>query len=302
MKRLFSFATAAALITLSLSTAHSEVEGQASDTITYLGVSTFHLSPSLREHLEIMDGFGVQVLEVVADSPAEEADLRKNDILLKFKDQLLISPEHLSLLVRNEEDSSTVPLTLIRKGTETQVEVTLGKIEQSAPQIRRNHEDRRMSPEQWQDHLKSQQDYWEKWMNDRQTRREREASGPGNEAEREIVTGRPPAVSVTPGFPVRVFGTEGVLKIDNEQGEVSITHEGDGHRIQIKDADGREIYQGPYDADLGVEGLPEEARNHLNKMKLDNLELLTPRAIEEAPEKTSSPMPPPTGTPEEELL
>ena len=76
------------------------------EKITFLGVSTFHLSPSLREHLEIAEGFGIQVHEVMPDSPADLSGLKKNDILLRFNDQLLISPEHLSLLVRLEEGAT----------------------------------------------------------------------------------------------------------------------------------------------------------------------------------------------------
>jgi len=308
MKLSSRLAATVALVCLSLPNAYTNEGDEPVKTITYLGVSTFHLAQPLREHLEINEGFGVQVHEVIEDSPAEKAGLKKNDILLKFREQILISPEHLSLLVRNEENAAIVPLTLIRKGTEETVEVTLGKIEQTNPRIRPRPDERRMSPDQWQEHLKDQQDYWENWMTQRQPRRreipprregDREQE---DDRERRAVAGRPPAVSVSPGFPVRVFGTDGVIKIDNEQGEVLITHEGEGHRIVIKNAGGNEVYAGPYDADLGVEGLPEAARDQLEAMKLDNLELLAPRVPEEAPEKTSSPMPLPPEAPSEDLL
>jgi membrane-associated protease RseP (regulator of RpoE activity) len=277
-------------------------EREAKEKVTFLGVSTLHLAPPLREHLEIPEGFGIQIHDVVADSPAESAGLKKNDILLRFDDQALISPEHLSLLVRQKDASEQVKLTFLRKGAEETISVELGQIDEGAPRIRPRIDAHRLSPEQWQEHLKQQQDYWQHWMEKRQPERGQENRGGDRARPRPETSGRPPAVSVNPGFPVRVFGTEGVIKIDNDEGEVSITNEEDGHRIVIKDSRGEEVYSGSYNADLGIEGLPEEARDHLKKMKLDNLKILAPQIAEEVPEKTSSPMPPaPSGEPEEIL-
>ena len=53
---------------------------------TWLGISTHPLDPALGEHLEIPEGFGIQVVEVMPDSPADQAGLRGNDILLRFED------------------------------------------------------------------------------------------------------------------------------------------------------------------------------------------------------------------------
>ncbi len=105
--------------------------------------------------------------------------------------------------------------------------------------------------------------------------------------------GRPPAVSVNPGFPLRVFGTEGVLKIDNEQGELTLTREDETHTLHLKNAAGEVVYDGPFDPASGVAGLPREARDHLEIMKLGNFEIRLP----EPPEKESEEKPTP---PEEE--
>ncbi|MEM7601934.1 MAG: PDZ domain-containing protein [Verrucomicrobiota bacterium] len=284
--------------TVSLS-AESEPEEKG---ITYLGVSTFDVSPSLREHLEIAEGFGIQIHEVAGDSPAETSGLKKNDILLKYGEQKLISPEHLSLLVRSDTPDSTIQLTLIRRGAEENVKVVLGEIKRTTPAVRPRPDPSRMSPEQWQKQLKEQQDYWHRWMEKRQQSPKGEKSGLEAEKSPPKATGRPPAVSMNPGFPVRVFGTDGVIKIDNDEGEVSITQEGEGHQIVIKDSEGRDVYAGTYDADLGIDGLPEEAQSHLEKMKLNNLEILAPRKVERMPEKTSAPMPPLEDSVDKEML
>lgn len=91
----------------------------------YLGVVIAAVHPPLAEHLGLTEGFGLQVEHVASDSPAQAAKLQTRDILLKFDDQLLTTPEHLALLVKTKKGGDLVKLTLIRKGQEQAVEVTL---------------------------------------------------------------------------------------------------------------------------------------------------------------------------------
>ena len=288
---------------------------------TWLGISTHPLDPALGEHLEIPEGFGIQVVEVMPDSPADQAGLRGNDILLRFEDQRLISPEHLSLLVRTEKSGKKIALTLIRKGAEETVEVTLGEADENlfgpfdAPA--RHPHGYPMSPHfgqdpsQWQEQIRRQQDeilrQQKEWMERHRQDRPRETpapphpgpEGPGAKDEPRP-EGRPPAVSVSPGFPLRVFGTSGVLNIDNDHGELTLTRKDDEHHLVIKDAAGKVVYEGPFDPAKGVEALPKEAREQLEVMKLDNLEIKLPDMPEPLPEKTAEPNPEPkSGKPAE---
>jgi len=279
---------------------------QAEDRRTWLGVATTPVAPSLHRHLELADGFGVQIREVLEDSPAQKAGLRPTDVLVKFDDQRLTTPEHLSLLVRERAEGEKAPLTLIRKGKTETVSVTLGETD-AATLTRRgfpprgpadapprppafDHDD----PRKWQESMKRYQDQWRDWMERREKkptdRPPRRADGPRERVPHERKRddeGRPPAVSVTPGFPVTVFGSEGVIKIDNQEGEVTITRREGEHHIEIRSADGDLIHEGEYDPERGTKGLPAAAREQLEVMKLDNLEVLVPRAGD--PEKTSGP-------------
>lgn len=254
------------------------------ETRPFLGVATSPVAPSVREYLDLDEGFGIQLQQILPDSPAAEADLKKHDILVKFEDQLLISPEHLSLLVRTRSGNDSVDLTVIRKGKELNVSVKLSEKEESffSPRIERYR-----TPggpphsRHWQEHFKRQQDHWKKgWVPNSPGEKAAIADTPGLE-------GKPPAVSVRPGFPVSVFGTEGIMKIDNHEGEVTITEEDGKHRIEIEDAKGHLIHKGEFDPESGIEALPKAARDHLEKMKLENLEVLTPPPSK--PEKTSAP-------------
>ncbi len=299
---------------------------------TWLGVATSPVAPVLREHLELADGFGIQVEYVVEGSPAEKAGLTERDILTKLDEQLLTSPEHLAVLVRSMKKGDRITLTLIRKGAEQTVDVTLGENEvpvqpewprqygfqlAPSPENPRQWQFRGEFPlpegldnREWQESVRDYQDRLKDWMErshpqqlrPRDERPDRDAgqpprpprpalplpgkdearndrpSQPGKEDQPDAVpgdgAGKPPALSVRPGFPIEVFSGAGLIRIDNEQGEVSIQVKDGEHSIKIVNADGETVYEGAYDPEKGAEGLPEEARKQLKKMKLDDLELL----------------------------
>lgn len=275
--------------------------GKASDPVNpasglrpWMGIGTTPVASVLRDHLELDDGFGIQIQQVVEDSPAAKAGLRENDILTKFDDQLLISPEHLSLLVQRLKEGDTVTLTLIRKGAEQKIDVTLGGIEEDRFASHERIGNPHLPPpygRDWQEALQRQQDRWQDMI---QRNFPESLEEPDVQKDQDAAPQAPPAVSVRPGFPVHVFGSEGIIKIDNQEGEVTITRKNDEHRIEIRDRDGNVVHDGEYDPETGIEGLPEAARKQLKVMKLDDLEVLTPR-----PGKTSETKPS-RNTPKEE--
>lgn len=273
---------------------------------TWVGVATTGIDYALREHLELAEGFGIQVIEVIPGSPADLGGLRNNDIITHFEDQHLISPEHLSILVKTKKSGEKVAFTIIRKGKEEVIDVTLGETDEDRfnrfPSPHNLPPGHRFPPlpnrddPQWQESMKRHQDFWEDWMNrNRPEWRGNPSRGDGPPKEegsepkkpQEPAEGRPPSVSVNPGFPLRVFGSEGVLKIDNEKGELTLTRKDNDHTLEIKDAEGKVIHSGPFDPALGIKSLPDAARQQLEIMKLGNFEILLPDAPAKAPEKTN---------------
>ncbi len=278
---------------------------------TYLGLSSRPVDPALHEHLGIPEGFGIQVVEVVPDSPAQAAGVLANDIILRLEDQRLISPEHLSLLVRSHAVGDRVPLTVIRKGHEETIEVALGEADddlfgnfgphpQGVPQLR--------GMPDWSEEARRQQDFWRQWMERNQPEwrqghpQPRKRSGQPEDPGTLPPGATMPGVKVNPGFPLRVFGTEGILKIDNEQGELTLTRKGDHHHLVIEDAEGNVVFDGAYDPQSGVAGLPEEARAQLDKMKLGDLEIRLPEGPQVSPKKTVEPDPEKPAEPEAGVL
>ncbi|MEM7697251.1 MAG: PDZ domain-containing protein [Verrucomicrobiota bacterium] len=351
--------------------------GQASEKEqrTYLGLRLVPVPTPIREYLDLESGFGVMVDSVVEGSPAEKAKVAPRDIVTKFGDQLITTPDHLSLLVRREEPGTKRTLEVVRKGSTKEIEITLGQIEVPRIVVRReagampavprfdrqNPERFREDIRRYQDDIREMMERRGEWRRDVEKHHDhghdhdhphphahegdaeaekKECCGeceggscetcedcPGceegkchcesgtsdcpdcegcevdktKEAEDETAEadtpkaadagGRPPAVMVQPGFPVNIFGAEGILKIDNEAGELTITHNEGEHFIEMRDISGELIHEGPYDPDQGVESLPAAAQEHLQKMKLDSLDILTPVAEDASPEPASTELP-----------
>lgn len=277
-----------------------ETKGKRADenpTQTWLGVATAPLPQSLREYLEVEEGFGVQIFQVLDDSPASKAGLKANDVLVVFGDQMLISPDHLSLLVKRLKKGDEVGVTVIRKGREEEMKVTLGEtdyrpfVRPGGPDGERNFRSgygaMGSQSRQWEEAMRRQQDHFQKWMKDHNASRGDENTAPSPEG---VDQEKPPAISVRPGFPVEVLTAEGVIKIDNEKGELVITNDNGKHEMILKDEKGNTIYEGDYDPKAGTESLPEAAQKHLKEMKLEDLKVLTPNAPAPKPENASQPI------------
>jgi len=99
-------------------------------------------SAALRSHLDIPEGQGLVVEEVVPDSPAARAGLKENDILLSLDDQPLDSIESLMKRV-SEAGKKEVTLQVLRTSQTQEIRVTPEERKPGGPQPRlRNRPDR----------------------------------------------------------------------------------------------------------------------------------------------------------------
>jgi PDZ domain len=109
----------------------------------YLGVTIDRLPDSVRAQLPatIPPEQGILVEQVMQGSPAEKAGLQPFDILLQYNDQKLFSPEQLTRLVRSSGSGQTAQLTIVRGGSISTLQVTLGESQpQQAAQQMPQHE------------------------------------------------------------------------------------------------------------------------------------------------------------------
>lgn len=208
----------------------------------WIGVATSEVPKTLREYLDLKEGFGVQITHIPEGSPAAGAGLKPGDILTKFDDQLLTSPLHLAILVRAQEGGQSVKITYLRKATELTASIVLVEKDVKPLAAIRGT-----------------------------TSEPRQARGVG-----ELIARYYGGSDRIPSHyrAHKKVTSNAVVKIDNEHGEVKLyTTNGQGI-IEINNAAGDLIHQGPYDPSSGIEGLPKSAQDHLKLMKVEKIESL----------------------------
>lgn len=91
----------------------------------FVGIAMEPVPPQLRSHFDIAEGFGVMVAMVLEDSPAAKAGIKAHDLVLKVDDQRVVNMEQVKALISSGKKGDSVKLTLISKGQEKTVDVTL---------------------------------------------------------------------------------------------------------------------------------------------------------------------------------
>jgi serine protease Do len=95
-----------------------------------LGIGVQDLDGQLGNYFGAPDGEGVLITEVRSGSPAEKAGLKAGDVITKVDGTRVRSTSDLRSELRDKREKKTVSISLIRKGTETSLNV---EIEQPKP-------------------------------------------------------------------------------------------------------------------------------------------------------------------------
>ena len=93
----------------------------------FLGVYTEEINKDNMSQYGLRDARGVGVTEVVKDSPAEKAGLRKGDVIIRFDNEAVGSVRKLNRLVSEVAADHRVNVTISRGGADQELSVTIGK-------------------------------------------------------------------------------------------------------------------------------------------------------------------------------
>lgn len=104
---------------------------------SFLGVFAEDVSKENMTRYGLREARGVGITQVVKDSPAEKAGLRKDDVILRFEGDGVTSVRKLNRLVSEVAPDQTVRLGISRGGSEQEVSVTIGKRNASANAMQR---------------------------------------------------------------------------------------------------------------------------------------------------------------------
>jgi len=94
----------------------------------WLGVYIQNITPELAKALDLKSTKGVLVSKVQNDSPAEDAGLQEEDVILSFNDRELDNATELSTLVASTSPEQNINLKIFRDGKEKNVKVELGEL------------------------------------------------------------------------------------------------------------------------------------------------------------------------------
>jgi membrane-associated protease RseP (regulator of RpoE activity) len=94
---------------------------------SFLGVNAEDINKENMASYNMREARGVGITEVVKDSPAEKAGLRKGDVIVRFEGDSVTSVRKLTRLVSEVAPDQTVRLAISRSGGEQELSVTMAK-------------------------------------------------------------------------------------------------------------------------------------------------------------------------------
>lgn len=92
----------------------------------YLGIAFQVITPELQEQEGLDEDYGALVIEVVPDSPADEAGLKEGDIIRAVDDAEVNEDHLLAELIGRYQPGEQIELTVIRDGRRITIDVELG--------------------------------------------------------------------------------------------------------------------------------------------------------------------------------
>jgi serine protease Do len=95
---------------------------------SWLGVYIQEVTPEIAEQFGLIETKGVLVGDVIEDSPAEEAGIKRGDIIVSVNDEEVNSPEELQDKIRSVEIGEKANVEVMREGKEITFVVKIGEM------------------------------------------------------------------------------------------------------------------------------------------------------------------------------
>ena len=93
----------------------------------WIGVYTQTIDQDLQDAFDLEGDQGVVVVDVVDDSPADEAGLRRKDIIIKFNGHDIVEGDELADYVSDMKVGDKAEIVILRNGREKVLEVEVGQ-------------------------------------------------------------------------------------------------------------------------------------------------------------------------------
>ncbi len=107
----------------------------------WLGVSIEEMTPSMRDEYNLGDRTGLLITNVVHNSPADDAGLWEDDVIIDFDGNKVEKTENFTQLVKKITPGTTLKFKFMRDGKEKETEVTIGKLKSRRSSLLHLNED-----------------------------------------------------------------------------------------------------------------------------------------------------------------
>jgi membrane-associated protease RseP (regulator of RpoE activity) len=240
--------------------------------LPFLGLSTAVIPDMVAEHLGIDTDSGVIIRTVCPDSPAVEAGLAVNDIILTVNGTRVTDPSLFSEKIRAFKAGDKLEIELIRKGKPDKAHVTLterpaelgGHLESEPflgglPKAQADRL-RGLMQQNLQGFGADQLGILPDQPFDNTFRRMREQMNRALELEVPPITqGEDGGVRFQQNSTIRLMDNEGSIEIKSSNGDT---------RVTVRDTANNAIWQGPWNSDKEKEAAPKDIRERIDRVNV----------------------------------
>lgn len=125
--RIFKTVGFSFLIAAFIFATQSESHAQKRSRKGWLGVTIREMTPSMMKDYKLGNRMGILITSVSENSPAEDAGLWEDDVILKYDGKAVVIADEFSKMVRKTKPKTNVKILIMRDGNEKEVEVTIGR-------------------------------------------------------------------------------------------------------------------------------------------------------------------------------
>jgi len=107
----------------------------------FLGMALQDLDPHTRKKFNFNEGVGVRIVGLVPSSPATEAGLQIDDIIIRFRDEPVKSMPSIISMIQQSQIGAKIPLEIWRDGAKQILSATIGDAENYNKEIIKSADD-----------------------------------------------------------------------------------------------------------------------------------------------------------------
>jgi hypothetical protein len=248
----------------------------------FLGVFGEPISKALASHLGLAEGTGIELEIVAPNSPALKAGLQKHDIITSINGKNISTIEDLQAAIAEKKPGDEVALNYISKGKPLTLNLTLGA--RSIPRVdagqvpQQNQERRadlgkRALPEEFLN--KFPKDDREKLMKLFSGNLEgldlQELQQGMNKLDGFDQNFQPQGLNPEMNKDLKLKGAfQSRVKMLDQHGSITLETTKDGKLIELLDKQGNLQYRGPYNNQADKMNVPEDLRERVENLNIDN--------------------------------